>query len=117
MSQHPLVICGDFNAPAIDWSTVSPTVSSHVANTMCDLVHDNFTHYVFAFFCTHYFFGYFCIVLTDVNVVDNLPSTDHDAIHPSLCLSVQPQKPCHRTLYDYKKVDLSELNAILSHVP
>ena len=56
-------------------------------------------------------------LITDVNVVDNLPSTDHDAIHPSLCLSVQPQKPCHRTLYDYKKADLSELNAVLSHVP
>lgn len=44
ISRCPLVLCGDFNVPSIDWHTVSPTVSSSAATVMCDLVQENFLH-------------------------------------------------------------------------
>jgi len=56
-------------------------------------------------------------LITNVDAIDNLPSTDHDAIQFHLCLALQPQEACQRVLYNYKKTDLSELNATLSCVP
>ena len=38
----PLVLCGDFNVPDIDWSLVTPKVSSPVNSTFCNIVADNF---------------------------------------------------------------------------
>ena len=37
----PLVICGDFNVPNIDWLTVAPTSSTRPAETLCGIVTDN----------------------------------------------------------------------------
>jgi len=56
-------------------------------------------------------------LIANVDVIDNLPSTDHDAIQFHLCLALPLQETCQRVLYNYKKADLSELNATLSHVP
>lgn len=56
-------------------------------------------------------------IIANVEVTDNLPLTDHDAIQFDLLLMSPPQEPCSRTLYNYKKADLSELNPMLSHVP
>ena len=42
VSRLPVVLCGDFNLPNIDWSIVFPTVSSHpVTSEFCDLVREN----------------------------------------------------------------------------
>ena len=41
VSKLPIVLCGDFNLPNIDWSIVFPTVSSPISNEFCDLVRDN----------------------------------------------------------------------------
>jgi len=38
----PLVLCGDFNVPAIDWSVASPSVSIPIASQLCSITHDNF---------------------------------------------------------------------------
>ena len=93
VSQYPSVICGDFNAPAIDWSSVSPSVSSPVTNTMC--VYFTSTSLVSYLQSKHVrpCFTNAPALIADVNVVDNLPSTDCDSIHFSLSLSLQPQKP------------------------
>ena len=69
MSQYPLVICGDFNAPAIDWSTVSPTVSSHVANTMCDLVRENFLLTMFLHFFVLTIFSDIFVLCSQSNII------------------------------------------------
>ena len=88
---------------------------------MCKLVHDNFLYQLvtdptrknnlldFVFTNNPDF-------VTDVNAVDNLPSTDHDAVQFTLCTSLSPQQPCQRTLYNYTKADLPLLNDILSHI-
>ena len=37
-----IILCGDFNAPHIDWLISSPTVKSPVTDALCQLVCDNF---------------------------------------------------------------------------
>ena len=50
-------------------------------------------------------------------VVDNLPSTDHDAVRFMLNIVLPSQSPCRRVLYDYKKADMSVFLETLSHIP
>ena len=35
-----VILCGDFNAPGIDWDLVSPRISSRVSCLLCDIVLD-----------------------------------------------------------------------------
>ena len=42
VTHYSIIICRNFNVPAINWSVTFPTVSSPVANALCDLVRDNF---------------------------------------------------------------------------
>jgi len=42
ISEYPIVLCGDFNVTNIEWSVGFLTVSSSPANTLCDLVHNNY---------------------------------------------------------------------------
>ena len=56
-------------------------------------------------------------IIADVEAVDNLPSSDHDAIRFDVNILLPPQGPCNRTLYNYKKADLLLLNETLSRIP
>ena len=38
VNKLPVILCGDFYLPNIDWSIVFPTVSSPVNSVFCDLV-------------------------------------------------------------------------------
>ena len=40
-SSTPLVLCGDFNVPSIDWSLTSPIVSSANSKLLCSIVQDH----------------------------------------------------------------------------
>ena len=97
-------------------------VSSPVANALCDLVRDNFLHQLVLDPTREN--SLLDLVLTnqpdlilDVTVIDNLPLTDHDAVKFSLCTIDALQTPCKRSLYNYKKADLSLLIDTLSHIP
>ena len=37
-----IVLCGDINAPHIDWSLVLPVISTPVNIQLCSIVNDNF---------------------------------------------------------------------------
>ena len=91
---------------------------------MCDLVRDNYFHQMVDVPTRHQ--NLLDLVLTNqpdivvgVQVIDNLPLTvtDHDAVQFTLNVVTPPQTPCKRSLYNYKKADLSLLRDILSHVP
>ena len=56
-------------------------------------------------------------IVKNVQVVDNLPLTDHDAIQFSLDIAIPMQSHCKRLLCNYKKANLSMLFDTLSHVP
>ena len=108
--------------PNIDWSIVFPTVSSPVSSEFCDLVRENCFTQLVSFPTRHHHL--LDLLLTNrpdlifkVCVVDNLPSTDHDAVHFMLNVVVPPQSPCKRILYNYKKADMSVFLETLSHVP
>ena len=116
-----LVLCGDFNVPDIDWSMTTPKVQSFVNSTFCDIVSDNFLtqlvhqptrgdHILDLIFTNH------LNCVSSIEVVDNLPGTDHDAVEfvvSSSVVNVQPD----RVLYNYTKADFSEYLEVLSRVP
>ena len=56
-------------------------------------------------------------IVVGVQVVDNLPLTDHNAVWFILKVTTLPQTPCKRSLFHYKKADLTLLCDTLSHVP
>lgn len=41
-STHHILLCGDFNAPSINWDTTSVIMSNSVASDLCDIVKDCF---------------------------------------------------------------------------
>ena len=55
--------------------------------------------------------------ISSVEIVDNLPGTDHDTVEfvvsHSPVINVQP----NRILYNYNKADFSVFLEVLSHVP
>ena len=88
----PLVLCGDFNVPSIDWSVVSPAVSSPTAIHLCSITHDHFLNQL----VVHPTRGNNILDLVFTNCpdsistirnVDNLPGTDHDSVEFSICIS------------------------------
>ena len=122
VAKASVVLCGDFNLPSINWSLTFPAVSSPIANFMCDLVHDNYLHQMVVAPTRHQnilnlVFTNQPDIVSGVQVVDNLPHTDHDAVQFILNVVAPPQTSCKRSLFNYKKADLSLLCDILSHVP
>ena len=120
--KFPIILCGDFNVSNIDWELVSPTVFTPVTNSMCEFVRDNFLLQLVSDPTRHN--NIIDLVFTNspdlvvgLEVVDNLPFTDHDAVHFNLTIISTPQEPCSRSLYNYKKADLVLLNETLSHIP
>ena len=114
-----IVLCGDFNAPNIDWSLIVPRASSSINSTLCNLVNNNFlTRLV-----RRPTRGYDILDLIFTNcpssissdeIIDNLPGTDHDAVEFVVSFvpvaSVQPD----RVLYNYTKADFNVLLDVLS---
>ena len=108
--------------PSIDWSVTFPTASSPSANTLCDLVRNNFFQQLVldptrGSSLLDLVFTNQPDLISNVTVVDNLPSTDHDTVKFTLCAAHALQTPCKRSLYNYKRADLSMLLDTLSHIP
>ena len=84
--KYPIILCGDFNLPQIDWSTVTPGISSPVSTLLCSIVNDNFLTQMVNF-PTRQDNILDLILVNDINMVssvhpvDSLPGTDHEAIH------------------------------------
>ena len=123
ISSHnfPIVLCGDFNVPNIDWVTVSSNLTTGSATHLCNLVLDNsLTQHVGSptrdsnvldLVFTN------CDCISSVDVVDNLPSTDHFAVEFHLLVSIPTQTQCRRSLYNYKKADFDTFREVLFRVP
>ena len=117
-----VILCGDFNAPHIDWSLVSPVITSPITTQLCSIVNDNFlTQFVSV--PTHrdhildLVLSNYRTILSAVTVVDNLPSTDHEALQFIVTLPSCSKSHCHRLLYNYSKTDFQLFQKTLSHVP
>ena len=117
-----IILCGDFNVPNINWTNLSPTFSSPAAVLLCDLVVDNFlsqlvytpTHGknildLVLTNCQH--------ILSQIEVVDNLPGTDHDAVHFIISVDTVKSRSCQHYLYNYKRANFEYFESLLSRVP
>ena len=118
----PVIICGDFNLPNIDWATVSPSPCSVDASTFCDIVSDCFLTQLVTFTTRND--HVLDLVLTthpdlifSISSCDNLPNTDHNAISFSVA-SVPPRPINHsRLLYNFCSIDSTHLSSVLSSTP
>ena len=121
-SRHCIVLCGDFNLPHINWSTIYPTVSSPCATLLCTLVNDNYLTQLVNFPTREnnildLIFVNSTNIVSGVQSVDNLPGTDHEAIQFTLIVAPPKQIHCSRFLYNYKKADLALFHEVLSRIP
>jgi len=118
----PIVLCGDFNAPNVDWSTISPTSSSAVANTLCSLVADNFFTQAVTFptrgnNVLDLIFTNIPEALSYVHLIDNINGTDHEAVSFIISVPNASSYQPSRYLYNYKRADFDHLKSVLSHTP
>ena len=120
--KYPIVLCGDFNLPHINWSTVTPSLSSSAATLLCSIINDNFLTQMVNFptrqdsvldlvLVNH------TNIISCVHSVDSLPGTDHEAIYFELTTTPQTQKNHARYLYNYHKADFDLFCETLRHVP
>ena len=117
-----VILCGDFNAPHIDWSSVLPVKSSPVNTQLCSIANDNFLTQLVSVPTRHdhildLVFSNYPSVLSAVSVVDNLPGTDHKALQFVVTLPSCSISRCWRLLYNYAKADFQLFHDTLSHVP
>ena len=82
----PVILCGDFNVPHINWANISSMTSSGVANKLCELVLDHSLQQLVLEPTRHR--NVLDLLLTNcpdrtqmVEVVDNLSGGEHDAVY------------------------------------
>ena len=96
---QPVILCGDFNLPHIDWDTTSPSARTPAASMLCDIVSDCFLVQLVSASTRQD--SILDLVLTNipddifsVTVCDNIPGTDHDAVKfviaAAMCPKVTP---------------------------
>ena len=103
-----IILCGDFNAPHIDWSKPEPLLSSRVASDLCEITQDFALHQLVC--DTTRGNNTLDLLLTNdpvrvhsTLVVDGLPGADHDAVDFKLLLcKIQPGRT-RREVYDFKR--------------
>ena len=110
ISNSPVFICGDFNVPDISWSTVSPTSSDKNTVLLCNMVDDlSLDQLVCSPTIGANVLDLLLInsptAVSNVQVSDNLPLTDHDVILFTLNVLPPQQKSVKRKLYNYKNAD------------
>ena len=118
----PVFVCGDFNLPNIDWTTVVPSIVSSHASTFCDIMSDCFLTQLVTFpTCQNHILD---LVLTNhpdyissINSYDNLPDTDHTAVHFAMALTLRTPLHNARLLYRYQKIDHDHFTSVFSNIP
>ena len=121
-SNSQIFICGDFNLPNISWDTFTPITNDRNAALLCSVAQDlaleqcvriptrgsNILDLLFTNSPS---------TVSHVDVVDNLPHTDHDLVIFSLNVLPPKQERVHRLLYNHKKADFDNYRDTLRSVP
>ena len=117
-----IFVCGDFNVSNVSWDTFSPIIDDKCAALLCSIAQDfaleqcvrsptrgsNVLDLLFTN-CPS--------AVSHVDVVDNLPHTDHDSVIFSLNLLPPRQEGVRRILYNYKKADFDIFRDTLRKAP
>ena len=120
----PVVLCGGFNQPNIDWShfNPSPVVHSRENSLLCDPISDfNLQQMVMeptrGANILDLLFTNRPDILHEVKVVDGLPGSDHDAVYFSINLGRRRFLRQKRLVYNFKKANFDLFREMLSKVP
>ena len=120
----PLVICGDFNLPEINWDYHLAHGSHTLAGTFCEMVNDSFLTQInpYPTRITQTTSSLLDLVLTNhperfhrISTFDTLLSTDHLGISFFMKTSVH-RKRFSRTVYNLKRADLDGLKETLQTI-
>ena len=118
----PVILCGDFKFPNIDWTTVSPSPCTPDATLFCEIISDCFLSQLVSFNTRkdHMLDLVFTTQPHHISLIspcDSLLNTDHDAVSFSVS-AVLPLPPNgSRLLYKYSDIDLDNFNSVFSSVP
>ena len=121
-SSLPLILCGDFNVPEIDWSLTVPSMSSPAAIVLHNFIQD---HSLSQLVCYPTHGDHILDLLltnepdfvSSISVGASLHGCEHDAVYFTMLTTLPPQTPRNRLLLKYKDVNLDYLNEVFSHVP
>ena len=106
----PIFVCGDFNMPNISWDTFTSFTNDKNAILLCSIAQDFALEQCVRLPTRGR--NILDLLLTNspsmvshVDVIDNLPHTDHDSIIFRLNVLPPKQEGVHCILYNYKKAD------------
>ena len=118
----PVILCGDFNLPNIDWTTVSPSPCTPDASMFCEIISDCFLSQLVSFNTRKDHI--LDLVLTThpdhvsfISPCDSLPDTDHNAISFSVSAVLSSSSNNTRFLYNYSDIDLTHFNSVFFRIP
>ena len=117
----PFVLCGDFNAPHVDWTSRTVEASAPLEDLLCEVSLDSgldqlVKHPTRGGNILDLVFSNSNVSVDDVEVVDSIPGADHDAVHFSLAGKTPPVSPtCRRTVYNFKKADFPKFRSIINN--
>ena len=124
-----VLVVGDFNIPALDWTDSSSPVNiggNVIGDNFCDLMGDNFL-FQFVHGPTHIAGNKLDLVLCNCpEVVDGVSThspglsefpSDHYIIDFSVRVKFHRANPVRRKVYDFKRGNFAELRSSLEHVP
>ena len=114
-------LIGDFNIPEIDWRRPAAEISNIDSdflriiqsnsliqiNTFPSNVHSNFLDLIFTTDCD---------LLSNISLLDCEYPTDHNVLSFELHLHHNACEPIPRTVFNYKRADIDQLNVLLSQV-
>ncbi|CAB4007842.1 Hypothetical predicted protein [Paramuricea clavata] len=125
-----IVLAGDFNLPALDWTTfdeqIPTTAGGQLENSFCDLFDDNFLQQ-FILGPTHNCGNKLDLLLSNcpeiiTNVETSTPEqckfpTDHYIVEFQIKLKFKRARNVKRRIYNYKMANFEGLRSCLSNVP
>ena len=120
----PIILCGDFNLPSLNWSELGPSSSleSNQSTLFCDLIND-FSLDQLVLEPTRGN-NVLDLLLTDhpeyirkVEVTDGISGSDHDSVQFSINLTKQRAHKRRRMTYNFKKANFDDFRQLLSKVP
>ena len=119
----PVILCGDFNIPEVDWCTLSLLRPSVSGNRICEIALD-YSLLQMVLEPTRgnsildLVFTSISDLILDVRVKDGIPGSDHDSIYFSLQLVIQfnPElKP--KCSYNFRKTNFDLFHDLLGSIP
>ncbi|CAB4010566.1 Hypothetical predicted protein [Paramuricea clavata] len=124
-----IVLVGDFNLPALDWTTfdeqIPTTAGGQLENSFCDLFDDNFLQQ-FILGPTHNCGNKLDLLSNCPEIITNVETstpeqckfpTDHYIVEFQIKLKFKRARNVKRRIYNYKMANFEGLRSCLSNVP